>query len=381
MPNQARETVTADIRRWLMDTALPFWMEFGVDRVNGGFVESLDLVGRDNHTPFKRTRVTARQIYVFSHASELGFAGAGDIVEHGLQHLLTRAWIDDDAGFARRVAPSGEVIDPTPDLYDLAFVLFALSWAYRATGREDLPAWARRTLDITEHLLRDTEGQGFWHDADRKGWRQQNPHMHLLEAALAAYEAFHDERYAMLAREIVDLFATRFWDAENNVLPEFFDRNWMPAPGPDGNITEPGHQFEWAWILNNCRRLVDYDKSDLVRAMCLTAETRGVDAVTGMTRNQVGRTGLVLDGGSRTWPNTERLKAAVALYELDGTDPTGMIVTSARALFSKHLAHQPAGTWLDVFDADGAPQASSIPASTLYHVVLAFAEVLRISED
>lgn len=381
MITEKQKTVVANVHHWLVNLALPFWLENGVDLVNGGFVEALDIHGNDNNSPFKRTRVTARQIYVFSYAHEIGVSGAKAAVEHGLDHLLNRAWISDKVGFARRVSQGGDVIDPTPDLYDLAFVLFALSWAYRATGRKDLSGWATRTLDVTEHLLRDKEGEGFWHDAERKGWRQQNPHMHLLEAALAAYEAFGDERYADLAREIAELFATRFWDAENKVLPEFFDREWTPAPCAEGDITEPGHQFEWAWILNNCKRLVGVDRSDLVRSLCNTAEARGVDRKTGLTFNQVSRTGKLLDGGSRTWPNTERLKAAVALYELDGNDPSATIESSVQALFKYHLDHTPAGTWTDAFDAAGKPLAKAIPASTLYHVVLAFAEVLRISKD
>lgn len=380
MTNELQKAVSARLRQWLVEIALPFWMEHGVDRVHGGFVESLDLDGIDSRLPYKRTRVTARQIYVFSQAHLLGFPGARDVVEHGMDHLLGKAWISDEAGFARRVAATGEVIDPTPDLYDLAFALFAISWAYRATRREDLRYWAGRTLDVTEKLLRDTEGEGFWHDAGREGWRQQNPHMHLLEASLAAIEAFDESRYVTLAHEISGLFETRFWDAENGVLPEFFDRNWNPAPDAQGGITEPGHQFEWAWILHNGKRLIGRDNAPLVRALCQSAETRGVDPVTGLTLNQLSRTGKVLDGGSRSWPNTERMKAAVALYELDGTDPWQMIATSAEALFTNHLAHKPAGTWIDTFDSMGAPTAKAIPASTLYHLVLAFAEVLRISQ-
>lgn len=375
------DPVVASLRAWLMDIAFPFWTEHGVDRQHGGFTESLTLDGRDNGADFKRTRVTARQIYSFSQAYELGWPGAREIVEHGLDHLLGKAWIDDEKGFARRVSCEGEVIDATADLYDLAFALFALSWAYKVTGREDLRDWANRTLDVTERLLRDTEGEGFWHDETREGWRQQNPHMHLLEASLAASEFFGEPRYAALANEIADLFENRFWDRENGVLPEFFDRNWIPAPGEAGNITEPGHQFEWAWILRNCSRLLDRDSAELIRAVCRSAEANGVDPETGLTYNQVSRQGVPLDRGSRSWPNTERIKAAVALYELDGTDPSPMITSSVDALMSHQLAHQPAGTWIDMFDASGRGTSKAVPASTLYHVVLAFAEVLRIDAE
>jgi len=73
------------------------------------------------------------------------------------------------------------------------------------------------------------------------------------------------------------------------------------------------------------------------------------------------------------------LKAAIALYELDGTDPGPVIRSSGSLLLERYLAHRPQGTWIDAFDAGGRPIVKTIPASTLYHVFLAFAEVLRVS--
>ena len=46
----------------------------------------------------------------------------------------------------------------------------------------------------------------------------------------------------------------------------------------------------------------------------------------------------------------------------------------------RHLAWKPAGTWMDCFDAEGRPVADHIPASILYHVLLAVAELLRLED-
>jgi mannose/cellobiose epimerase-like protein (N-acyl-D-glucosamine 2-epimerase family) len=43
------------------------------------------------------------------------------------------------------------------------------------------------------------------------------------------------------------------------------------------------------------------------------------------------------------------------------------------------LGQAPDGAWIDAFDADARPTVSTVPASTLYHVFLAFAEVLRLA--
>ena len=110
------------------------------------------------------------------------------------------------------------------------------------------------------------------------------------------------------------------------------------------------------------------------------AEAHGVDAATGMTYNSVRDDGVALDAGSRSWPNCERIKAAIALWELDGVEPGPVIDAAAGVLLRRYLAREPAGIWMDAFDAEGHEAARTVPASTLYHVFLAFAEVLRVTD-
>ncbi len=40
-----------------------------------------------------------------------------------------------------------------------------------------------------------------------------------------------------------------FIDGGTGALREFFDHDWAPIPGDKGRIVEPGHLFEWAWLL------------------------------------------------------------------------------------------------------------------------------------
>jgi mannose/cellobiose epimerase-like protein (N-acyl-D-glucosamine 2-epimerase family) len=360
--------------------ALPWWAANGVDRANGGFVEQMTMDGRDAGVPFKRTRVTARQIYVFSHAHMLGFEKGADIARRGVEFLTARTWQGPDKGFARRLTREGDLLDPTPDLYDTAFVLFAFAWFYKATRDKTARDWMHRTLDFVETHMRKPGGEGFLHQLPPTGWRQQNPHMHLTEACLAAFEATGEERFAGLVRELADLFETRFFRTKDGTLAEYFTDDLKRAPGEEGRITEPGHQLEWAWILNSCRKLLRLDLADAIRAAVSFAEKHGIDPESCATFNSVRDDGAPVDKGSRAWPNTERIKAAIALYELDGADPAPVIRTSGSLLLERYLANTPHGTWVDAFDSSGKPVVNTVPASTLYHVFLAFAEVLRVSD-
>lgn len=367
------------IRTWMFDKALPFWAGHGLDLDNGGYVEQLTLEGLDAGVDFKRTRVAARQVYVFSHAELLGWRTGNQLAQPGIDFLIQRAWQGADRGFARMLMRTGELLDPTPDLYDHAFVLFAFAWRHKAMRDVQSREWMHRTLDYVERHMRHPGGAGFWHELPGKGWRLQNPHMHLTEACLAAHEASGDVRFADAARDLVDLFRTRLFDPQTGTLAEYFTDDWSRAPGELGRTVEPGHMMEWTWILNQARKQLQIDTADLMRATARFAETYGVDRTTFATYNSVRDDGTPLDRGSRTWPNAERLKAAVALFELDGIDPGPVIELTTRLLMQHYLAHDPAGTWIDAFDAERRPAAKMIPASTLYHVFLAFAEVLRVS--
>jgi N-acylglucosamine 2-epimerase/mannose-6-phosphate isomerase len=368
----------ADIRAWMFDAALPLWGTVGVDRERGGFFEELDPAGRPTAVPFKRTRVMCRQVYVFSHASLLGWKPGADLATMGYDYLVRKAFLGRDEGWARRLTASGDLLDPTPDLYDLAFVVFALAWRFKASGDESALARAHGTLDFIDRHLRHPSGEGFWHEWPAQGPRQQNPHMHLLEACLVAFEASNHTRFIDWAARLVDLFRRRFYDGRT--LAEYFTDDWRRTQDERGRIVEPGHQFEWAWILCTYQRLTGQDLGAEAAALVDFSERHGVNAATQVTFNRVRDDGLALDRGSRTWPNTERIKGHLALFETNGRDGRTAIAGSARVLLDRYLDVSPRGSWIDHFDADGRPIATAAPTSTLYHLFLAFAEILRLEE-
>jgi N-acylglucosamine 2-epimerase/mannose-6-phosphate isomerase len=372
------QSIQAKVHRWLFEEALPFWARSGVDRVHGGYVEQLRLDGTDQAVDFKRTRVVSRQIYVFSHAALLGHADGLALARHGYDFLTQKAWLGPQHGWARQLDRAGRIKDPTPDLYDHAFALFAFGWYYRASRDPEALWWAVRTLEFINDQMRHPGGIGFLHEKPAVGPRLQNPHMHLLEASLVNLEATGRAEFRDLADDIVELFCTRLFDPSTGTLSEYFNEDWSRASGDAGRITEPGHQFEWAWILAAYQRASGSDMRDYVRALTTFAEAYGVDPASRITFSSVRNDGVVLNRGSRVWPNTERIQAAVAMFELIGLDPRPVFQEAGHLLFSRFLCPALPGTWIDQIGPEGAPQVDRIPASTLYHLWIAFTEMLRV---
>lgn len=377
-------SVIEETGQWLTRDALPFWAENGPDLQYGGFIEELSFAGEDAALPHKRVRVTCRQMYVFAHAAINGWTDGVPLIARAAEYLSEKAWLGDNQGFARRLTREGAPLDPTPDLYEHAFALFAFSWGYHATKDSAYRDWAFKTFGWIEDNFRDAQDAGFWHHLPPSGDRLQNPHMHLLEACLVAYEAFQETRFRDIALEVASLFKARFFNPHTGTLGEYFDHNWSLVSGDKGHLTEPGHQLEWVWILNKCTSLFNFDATEEASAMFEFSENYGLNGY-GAVKNSITDTGAPIDAGSRTWPNTERLKAAAARHGKAGFDGSPIIEATGRLLLDRYLSSSntisiPRGAWIDAFDEHGAVTAQRIPASTFYHLYLAFCEIAALSE-
>jgi mannose-6-phosphate isomerase len=358
------------VRTWLTETALPLWSDVGVDP-RGGFVECLTLDGRPDIGTPKRLLVQARQIYVFSHAQLMGLRR--DAVETAWSgYLFTRrhAWTP-DGGCVHLLAHDGAVLSTRRDLYDHAFFLFALAWLYRATGESEV----RRTIEATVRFLdlqfAHPSGDGYREDLSDALPRRQNPHMHLLEAWLALFEATHEESYLVRAQNIHRLFQRAFFDRSCNVLREYFTDDLRALNG-DSDFFEPGHHFEWVWLLHRYARLSGEPVAPEAAALLATAGRCGISQHH-LVLDEVWTSGNCKRGSARCWPQTEALKAVCVGAGLDGKLAPDAIVSR---LFAHHLSGPVPGSWWDRVDEQLNPCVDKVPATTFYHLFLAFAEYL-----
>jgi len=367
----------ARLRTWLFEAALPFWSTAGRDRPGFGFVEHLDLAARPADVPYKRVRVQARQIFVFSCAHMLGWPGALEAATDG-HDFLTRHARRADGAWVRLLGRDGDVLDPTADLYDLAFVVFALAWYARATGSAQALDQARGTLAWIGRNM--TSPAGGFHEAVPvpPQPRRQNPHMHLLEAVLALFATTRDAALLATADTLVDLFRARFFDPATGSLGEFFTDDWQWAPGAAGTHVEPGHHYEWVWLLGEYQRLSGKTVEPERSALHAFANRWGCDPKTGLVFDVVDRSGVVRDGSARVWPQTEAIKAHLAMAEQGRAGEGAAIARIVENLLERFIAGNTAGTWTEHLSAEGAAKGDRIPASTLYHIVLAFSELERV---
>lgn len=358
------------LKTWLLNDAYPLWWKAGYDHVRGGFHEKLDLSGEPVEAP-RRARVQPRQIFAYAVAGELGWDGPWrEAVRSGLDWYLAHYFRPD--GLIRAlVSPEGAVLDDSVALYDQAFGLFALATAYAVLDKPpELAERADRLLAQLKATLKHPIA-GFEEANPRVLPLLSNPHMHLFEAALAWTEAGGGAHWRDLADEIAGLALSRFIDPVSGGVREYFDGDWKPAAGIDGRIVEPGHQFEWAWLLLRWAKIAGReDAAQAAGRLIAIGEGPGVDPARGVAMSQLLDDMSVHDAQARLWPQTERIKAHVLAGNGDG------VAAGTKGLF-KYFDTPVKGLWRDRLNADGGFVREPAPASSFYHIVCAILEVDR----
>ncbi len=374
--------VANEAREWLFDDVLPIWASAGHDAVNGGFFEQIDLESCAPIALAKRCRVQARQIYAFIESGRLGWAGPwAALARSGLDFMMARHRRAD--GLMRwKTLPTGEVFDDRVDNYDQAFALFALAHACAVDAPANCHEAARALLSALRRDRRHHLG-GFDERPVARAPLLSNPHMHFFEAALAWLDCGPDPRWRDLAAEMAGLCQTRFIDAETGALREYFDHDWSPLAGEDGMIVEPGHQFEWAWLLARWRAHGGDIPLTTIRRLYEIADQRGVERATSTVRAEIWIDGRVKDAGARLWQQTERMKAALALARLFPQERARFEESAIdswrgmqRFIFPRHR-----GLFRDKLTADGAFLPEPALASSLYHIVGALSELDRYTRE
>ena len=391
VPNRpARETdperelmsiLAKSARKWLSEEALPLWWNKGFDWQTGTWRESLNQEGQPTEQD-RRARVQGRQTYVFALADCMNISGPWDVLVHAGFDSITNRYTGYNGLLHTVLNHEGMPVDPSNKLYDQTFVLLAL-----ATARHKIDYAQHRALELlvkVEQKYRRADGIGFVENCAQHPF-QSNAHMHLFEAAIAWSEACRDDRvngelWESLASEIAELARTKFIDANGGFLREFFNSQWKPKEGPDGTVVEPGHQFEWAWLLARWARFTGEEIYYQLAERLFRCGAKGISQKHGAAVNTMDNYLNMVTDEARLWPQTEWLKAALILFEgAEGFMRCYYLaqIEAAYSALEKYLDTPVKGLWYDKLQPNGQMQDGVAPASSFYHIACAIDQLLK----
>jgi mannose/cellobiose epimerase-like protein (N-acyl-D-glucosamine 2-epimerase family) len=105
----------------------------------------------------------------------------------------------------------------------------------------------------------------------------------------------------------------RVVDHRRGVLPELFDQDWALYAKAGLLEIEPGHHFEWVWLLGELAARGGRVHLPLARRLWDFAQRHGIDQRRNVAIDKVDSAGGVGAARARLWPQTEWLKAACTL--------------------------------------------------------------------
>jgi mannose/cellobiose epimerase-like protein (N-acyl-D-glucosamine 2-epimerase family) len=350
----------ASVQQHFQDVIVSLWQGPGWNADMALPYEALDA----GHQPLPpqryRAMACARQLYLFS--SLIGQVPAAEERAAALFRSLQQHFHDaEHGGWFYSIDPQGAPLDQRKDLYTHAFILFACAH-YWGKVREPL---VESVLNATLEVLaqRFATGDGLYEASLERDWSSldsgplQNPLMHLAEAFLATLSVREDIAVQRALVELCTAMQMRFIDPQHSVLME------KPLGAVD-NWFEPGHQFEWYFLLESSPLLRGSKLHvSLDRAFVLT-EQLGVDPKTGAVAAMLGLDGSAKDATQRIWAQAEYLRALTLRPNSEGT-----VQRQLQALQQRFLH---AGGWYECRDEQGEVSRKDMPSTTPYHLATCY---------
>ena len=364
------------LSNFVRTVCVPKWYAVFSDEKNGGFYERLNADFTPVPLGYKRVLTQCRQLYIYTHAD----APDGKPTHKYLPKLrakydfLVRHYRQPNCGWSFAVRDDGAPYDGTLDLYAQAFVILSLSQYARASGNADAAAHALDTAHLIDRHFRVVNGDGFYEalDADLRPiqkMRRQNPHMHLLEACLFAYDTTRAEIYATLAHDIYALFTRFFFDDETGTLREFFADDLTPHP-VEGHRLEAGHHFEWVWLLDYYRRQFPEHNADAFRFMERLYDwgcSNGYDRAHGGIFDEQDRYGNAIKDTKRVWPLCEAIKAHRAMRPYQPSRALDLLEKTKKILKENYIKRD--GSWVESWNKDFSEiTVNYLPGTSVYHL-------------
>jgi len=245
---------------------------------------------------------------------------------------------------------------------------------HRLTGNPEALSLVETTVLRVQTLLAVPPKTGYRQVLSEKGILRQNPNMHWFECMIFCYEATKDTRYIEEAKKIYQRATEDIIDPKTGALREIFDDLWRPVQEKGKVLIEPGHHYEWTWLLDRASRHFPIDAT-LLRKVAGFADRYGLNPNAGFVYDQVSDQGEVTESTTRLWVLTETIKAWLVRPDVTEEKRIEKVHGYEASLLKHYLNKEPIGTWFDRLDADGRVHDGPVPASSMYHIMLATTEL------
>ncbi|MBV6826099.1 AGE family epimerase/isomerase [Pseudomonas sp. PD9R] len=348
------------VQQHFQDVIVPLWQGPGWNADMALPYEALDAEHQPLPPQRYRAMACARQLYLF--ASLIGQVPDAEERAAALFRSLQRHFHDaEHGGWFYSIDPHGAPLDQRKDLYTHAFILFACAHYWDKVREPLVESVLNAALEVIAR--RFSTGDGLYDAILDRDWSSlssgplQNPLMHLAEAFLATQSVREDLAVQRALVELCTAMQKRFIDPQHSVLME------KPLGSVD-NWFEPGHQFEWYFLLESSGLLRDSKlHASLEQAFSYT-EQLGVDQHTGAVRAMLTLDGHSKDATQRIWAQAEYLRALTLRPDSESSVLRQLQTLQQRSLHARG--------WYECRDEHGEVSRQDMPSTTPYHLATCY---------
>ncbi|MCD5994388.1 AGE family epimerase/isomerase [Pseudomonas sp. CDFA 602] len=361
-PTPELTPVFAALQAHFLRVIVPLWQGPGWNAHLALPYEALDATGQPLPAQRYRAMACARQLFLFSSLIDHPDVVDARVRAGALFRSLQQHFHDaEHGGWFYSIDPQGKPLDRRKDLYTHAFIIFACAH-YWAKVRDPL-AESVLNAALTVVQERFADGAGLYESQLDEDWTSlntgplQNPLMHLAEAYLATLSVRADTATQSAMDGLAINMQQRFVDNTTGVMLE------KPLGAAD-NWYEPGHQFEWFFLLQSSPEMHGRPlHASMTRAFAY-AQAQGVDAQTGAVTATLELDGTVRDSTQRIWAQAEYLRAMALRPECEPGLAEQLVA------FEQRFLH--ATGWNECVDSDGTVSRRDMPSTTPYHLATCY---------
>lgn len=378
----------AEIRNWCqqqLDTCVSFWLEHGMDPVNGGVYTCLDRKG-DVYSTDKSVWMQGRCAWTFSYLCSV-YGNRPEWLEAAKSCLdfLEEYCINRDAGNRLYFTVTADGLPLRQRRYNFSEGFYCIGNAqyYGVTGDEVCLERARRAYDMIYALnwggLADPTGKGPKTIASTRSGLSLGDSMIFLNiiGIMRKVDPANKERYDQHARECTKRIIEMHYRPELGCTLENVNAQGEPELDyTSGRVVNPGHDIECSWFLmDEANYREDKELHQTAEQIFRLAAESGWDKKYGGLLYFIDALGKPTEAYEHDmklwWPHNEMMIASAKAYSDTGDDYFKDWLFKAVDYCDTHFVDYEYGEWYGYLRRDGIPTEPPTKGSTFkgpFHV-------------
>lgn len=359
-----------EIEQEFLEDLAPYWTEFAVDEVNGGFIGQVTFDNKKIYSADKGGILNARLLWAFSAAAkkfktQAIIDAANKAYEYFIEHFLDKEY----GGFYWILDSKGEVVDDRKHIYAQAFSIYGLVEYYALTKNREALKHAYETFHLIENNAKDRENGGYF-EAYNRMWelnddvrlsekdenepKSSNTHLHILEAYTNLYRFAPTKQLKGRLENMIHIFCDNIISNNKTTLINFMDVDWTPR----SETISYGHDIEASWLLTEAAKVLeDAGLLSEIKTIALSLSNfvleNGVDS-DGALLNKATSTKIV-DSDKDWWPQAEAIIGFLNAYEISKETKYLNAALNAWDFIKSTVKDERYGEWFEKVSRNGTP--------------------------